>query len=314
MPAAPDARPPIAVVDAFTAQPFAGNPAGVCLLDAAASVAWMQQVAAELRHSETAFCWPEQHGWRLRWFTPTTEVTLCGHATLAAAHLLWERGLAEPHQPVVFHTAAGPLVCHREPDHDAPTGAPPRIWLDFPERRARPAPALEGLLSALGVPGQVVGRSEEGDWLVEVADVATVDGLEPDLTALGELAARAVIVTAAGETGAGQSTTGGIGHGEAGAGVADRADAPAADLVSRVFAPAVGVDEDPVTGSAHATLAPHWAARLQRTELVALQRSPRAGTVWCRLAGHRVWLGGHAVTVLTGVLAARDTGPLGSRA
>lgn len=293
------ASAPVAVVDAFSDRPFAGNPAGVCLLHAPAEPAWMQQVAGELGHSETAFCWPlgepdpgtaadadptANDGaprWGLRWFTPTTEVSLCGHATLAAGHWLRERGVVAPNQPVAFDTASGTLRSRSGGGLE---------WLDFPARPVAAAEPPRELLAALapleesGTAGVLAatatlhGRSGEGDWLVELADAAAVDAVNPDFAALAALGRRGVIVTAAGD-------------GEA-------------DFVSRMFAPAVGIDEDPVTGSAHCTLGPFWAARLGRSELTAEQRSPRGG--WLRVAvdGERVHLGGRATTVLAGELTA----------
>lgn len=279
---------PVAVVDAFTQRPFSGNPAGVCVLDAAADPAWMQQVAAELRHSETAFCWPdapepapEPVQWALRWFTPTHEVDLCGHATLAAAHHLRERGAVSARDPVAFATASGTLTA---------TAADGMDWLDFPVRPAKPSAPPPELLAALaaleesGTGGVIAatatvhGRSGEGDWLVELPDADAVHELAPDFGALAMLGRRGVIVTAPGD-------------GDA-------------DFVSRFFAPAVGIDEDPVTGSAHCTLAPLWAGRLGRADLVAEQRSARGGWLRVRTSGDRVHLGGQATTVLTGHLAA----------
>lgn len=277
---------PLAVVDAFTHRPFAGNPAGVCVLDAAPDPVWMQQVAAELRHSETAFCWPDATTrspaqWALRWFTPTHEVDLCGHATLAAAHVLRERGAVDPAQPVAFATAGGTLTA---------TPADGLEWLDFPARPAAPSEPPPELLAGLapleesGTGGvtaataTVHGRSGEGDWLVELPDAGAVDELAPDFGVLAMLGRRGVIVTAPGDS--------------------------EADFVSRFFGPAVGIHEDPVTGSAHCTLAPLWAERLGRDELVAEQRSARGGRLHVRAAGDRVHLGGQAITMLTGQLTA----------
>lgn len=277
---------PIAVVDAFTDRPFAGNPAGVCVLDRPADPAWMQRLAAELRHSETAFCWPEpdhpaDSHWGLRWFTPTAEVELCGHATLAAAHWLRERGAVTAGAPIAFATASGTLTA----TVDDGLG-----WLDFPARPVTRADAPPHLLAglepiagsatagAVTASATVRGRAGNGNWVVELADVAAVDGLAPDLATLATLGGVGVIVTAAAPAGA------------------------EADFVSRFFAPAVGVDEDPVTGSAHCTLAPLWAERLGRAELLGEQRSARGGHVRTRVDADRVHLGGHAVTVLAGEL------------
>jgi PhzF family phenazine biosynthesis protein len=259
----------IFVVDAFTDQPFRGNPAAVVLLDRVdrdLDDGWMQQLAAEMRHSETAYVRPRPDGDHdLRWFTPGAEVDLCGHATLATAHVL--AGLGSP-GPFRFHTRSGVL---------AATAGRGTIELDFPAQPPTPRTAPRGLAAALGV--ELVGCHGNGtDVLVEVQDAATVRDLVPDITALAEVECRGVIVTAAADAGAD------------------------ADFVSRFFAPRVGVDEDPVTGSAHCALAPFWAERLGRTSLVGAQLSARGGRVACELRGQRVRLAGAAVTVLEGSL------------
>lgn len=261
-------RPILWEIDAFASEPFTGNPAAVCLLETPAEPLWMQHIAAEMNLSETAFLIPRDDGWGLRWFTPTTEVALCGHATLASAHFLWESGTLPREHPARFFTEqSGELVCwHRKG----------RIEMDFPARPALEAPAPEGLTEALGASSKWVGRSVD-DYLVEVADAATVRTLQPNLTALARLPVRGVIVTAAGD---GRH-----------------------DLVSRFFAPAAGVPEDPVTGSAHCTLAPFWSTRLGRNELLAWQASPRGGEIHLRMEGSRVWLGGTAITIWQGQLA-----------
>jgi predicted PhzF superfamily epimerase YddE/YHI9 len=262
---------PLYLVDAFSAEPFAGNPAAVCLLGEDEDAGWMQAVAAEMNLSETAFLRPAGAGrYRLRWFTPTVEVELCGHATLASAHVLWTEGLAGEGQ-VRFDTASGRLTARPAGDGT--------IWLDFP---ATPAAGLDpppGLLDALGGgPARFVGLGRF-DYLVELADEATVRELAPDLRRLGGLGTRGVIVTAAAAP-----------------------DAAGYDFVSRYFAPAVGIDEDPVTGSAHCTLGPFWAERLGRAELTGFQASRRGGLVQVRPEGDRVLLGGRAVTVVRGQL------------
>ncbi len=255
-------------VDAFTERAFAGNPAAVCLLDGPRDETWMQQVAAEMNLSETAFVARPQGGvWGLRWFTPTVEVALCGHATLAGAHVLWAEGEVPAEVPIAFSTLSGVLTA-------TPRGH--EIELDFPAAPPAPVAAPPGLADALGAEPRGVGRSRF-DYLVELADEAAVRGLRPDLARLRQLDVRGVIVTAA--------------SGD-----------PAADFVSRFFAPGAGVDEDPVTGSAHCTLAPFWAERLGRAELVGYQASARGGHVRVRLAGDRVKLAGRAVTVLRGEL------------
>lgn len=260
----------IVQVDAFTDRPYAGNPAAVCVLPGAADEGWMRDVAREMNLSETAFLHPEGAAWRLRWFTPLAEVDLCGHATLAAAHVLWEDGHLAPAEPAGFETRSGRLGAARQ-------GA--WIELDFPGTPPSEAAAPPGLLQALGVAQpRWVGRSRF-DYLVELADASQVRSLQPDYGALVRVATRGVIVTAPGDV----------------AGV---------DFVSRFFGPAVGVDEDPVTGSAHCCLGPFWGARLGRAALVGYQASARGGTVRVALQGDRVRLGGQAVTVLRGELVA----------
>lgn len=256
----------IFTVDSFTDQPFRGNPAGVCLLDAPASAEWMQAVAAELRHAETAFVVPDDGGGhQLRWFTPTVEVDLCGHATLATAHVLYERGARGR---LVFATRSGTLTTEQ-------TGND-LITMDFPATPAEPVDPPVGLADALGEPFAGVWRSPF-DLLVELASAQAVRDLAPDLHLLGSYDVRGVIVTAVG-------------------------DEPGVDFVSRFFAPASGVDEDPVTGSAHCTLSPFWSDRLGRTELLGAQLSARYGRVHTVLAGDRVRLSGRAVTVWSGEL------------
>ncbi|MDB4950753.1 MAG: phenazine biosynthesis protein PhzF family [Gemmatimonadetes bacterium] len=258
---------PIVQVDAFADRPFTGNPAAVCILEQPADARWMQDVAMEMNLSETAFLHPVEEGWSLRWFTPAVEVDLCGHATLASAHVLWEEGRLRPDEEARFHTRSGLLTARRE-------GA----WMemDFPSMPAVEPVAGEELRAALGVE-PVFAAASRFDWLVEVDSERRVRDLVPDLGALRNLPARGVIVTA-------PSSTAGV------------------DYVSRFFAPRVGVDEDPVTGSAHCVLAPYWSGKLGRDALVGWQASRRGGTVRTRLDGDRVHLGGRAVTVLRGVL------------
>lgn len=265
----------IRIIDAFTDRPFAGNPAGVCLFsgDVFPDDAWMQRVAAELNLSETAFAHPRGgQDWALRWFTPVTEVNLCGHATLATAHALAQDGLAGG--TVRFDTRSGVLSASVATDGS--------ITLDFPVNPVTEIAPLPGLVEALGVPVRAAyDTGALADLLVEVADEHTVRTMAPDMAAVAGLATRGVIVTA-------------------------RAADPASeyDFVSRFFGPAVGVPEDPVTGSAHTALAPLWSARLGRDELVGLQASARSGLVRTVLRGDRVDLTGWAVTVLDGTLAA----------
>ena len=255
-------------VDAFTDSAFAGNPAAVCLLDRPADARWMQQLAAEMNLAETAFVEPRPGGYLLRWFTPVVEVVLCGHATLASAHVLYETGLAAAGEPITFQSASGPLAARQDDGS---------IVLDFPATPARPQSPPAGMLEALGVTAPVwTGRAPE-DFIIVVATEDEVTGLRPDPGQLVSATIRGVIVTAP----------------------AARA---GADFVSRFFAPAVGIPEDPVTGSAHCTLAPYWCERLGRTELTGFQASPRGGTVRVRVAGDRVMLSGQALTVLAGEL------------
>ena len=269
----------IFLVDAFAEGPFGGNPAGVCLVSGEADPGWMQAVAGEMNLSETAFLTPLGEGrFGLRWFTPTVEVDLCGHATLASAHLLWEQGSPEPQ--LDFETRSGVLT--------AVQAAGGLIRLDFPADPPVPLDPSTGeagvglaeVAKALGVPPVGVHRGRS-DLLVEVADTDTVRRLAPDLRALAEVPVRGVIVTAAG-------------------GGPDGPDG--ADFVSRCFYPATGVDEDPVTGSAHCTLASFWCPRLSRASLIGRQASPRGGRVGVELAADRVLLTGRAVTVLRGEL------------
>lgn len=257
----------ITTVDAFADEPFTGNPAAVCLLEAVRPATWMQAVAREMNLSETAFLLAEGASWRLRWFTPGAEVDLCGHATLASAHVLWETGRLAADERARFDTASGRLEAYREGD---------TIVLDFPAEPSAAAPAPAGLVEALGVEPVAVSRNRM-DFLVEVADEAAVRAASPDFGRLRAVDVRGVIVTARSASG-------------------DH------DFVSRFFAPAVGVDEDPVTGSAHCCLAPYWADRLGREALRGYQASRRGGTVGVRVVGDRVHLSGRAVTVMRGEL------------
>lgn len=261
---------PIFQVDAFTDEPFKGNPAGVCLLRWPVEAGWMQNVAAEMNLAETAFLWPEGDGFRLRWFTPKVEVKLCGHATLATAHILWEQGLLPFDREARFQTLSGLLTARRDGD---------LIELDFPARPplARPPDWTDAVVGALGIKPVYVGMSAE-DVIFEAADEETVRGLQPDLATLRTLPARGVIVTA-------------------------RSSGGRFDFISRFFAPAVGVDEDPVTGSSHTVLVPYWAEKLGRTVFTAYQASARGGILRLKLAGDRVKIAGRAVTVIRGELA-----------
>lgn len=256
-------------IDAFADSAFKGNPAGVCLLDERkVDEAWMQNVAAEMNVAETAFVGRRQDDWSLRWFTPTVEVALCGHATLATAHALLEEGLLSRGGTARFQTMSGELTA---------TDTGDLIELDFPAKVATSAPPPEGLIEALGIQPVKVSRNDL-DYLVEIADEDDLRSLQPDFALLRRIPVRGVIVTS-------------------------RASSPGFDFVSRFFAPQSGVDEDPVTGSAHCALAPYWAPRLGKTDFTAYQASPRGGVLRVTLAGARVRLAGRAVTVFRGELA-----------
>jgi predicted PhzF superfamily epimerase YddE/YHI9 len=254
-------------VDAFTDRPFAGNPAAVCLLPSSADPAWMQQVAREMNLAETAFLVRQSDGFDLRWFTPATEVDLCGHATLASAHVLWEEHQLGPNEMARFHTRSGVLTASKTPE---------LIWLDFPATPCQAAERVPELEQGLGTAIGYVGRTAF-DYLVELESETAVREITPDLNVLARLPVRGVVVTA-------------------------RSHGGSYDFVSRFFAPAAGVPEDPVTGSAHCGLGPFWGPRLGKREMVGYQASPRGGVVVVRLDGDRVRLGGQAVTVLRGEL------------
>jgi PhzF family phenazine biosynthesis protein len=271
---------PITVVDAFTTEPFRGNPAAICFLDEPAPEPWMRAVAREMNLSETAYLVPARDPaasrWSLRWFTPEVEIDLCGHATLASAHVLAERGALPPGTTARFDTRSGELTARRDAD---------RIVLDFPATPATATALPDGLLGALGLADDEVEAAGRNDAYVvlQIGDPTRVEALAPDFGALRAVDVRAVVVTARG-----------------------RANGP--DITSRVFGPAVGIDEDPVTGSAHCLLAPWWADQLGRTVLQAHQASPRGGDMEVRLVGDRVELVGSAVTVWRGDILAPDAG------
>ncbi len=258
---------PIFQVDAFTAKPFAGNPAAVCLLKEEGEADWMQSVAAEMNLSETAFLTPQKDGFGLRWFTSKTEVDLCGHATLASAHVLWETGRLASDEVARFDTRSGGLTAKQDEDW---------IELDFPVTRAEPVEPPPRLSDMIGSVPKFVGRSRF-DLLIKLADAAELHELEPDFVGLSHLPVRGFIVTA-------------------------RSDMPEYDFLSRYFAPAAGINEDPVTGSSHCALAPYWTEQLGKNEMIAYQASPRGGVVKVHLADDRVKLRGQAVTVLQGEL------------
>jgi predicted PhzF superfamily epimerase YddE/YHI9 len=251
-------------VDAFTDQPFKGNPAAVCLLDRERDAQWMQSVAAEMNLSETAFLLPHDGGFSLRWFTPAIEVDLCGHATLASAHALWQEKILDGEAR--FHTRSGLLKARRDGDW---------IELDFPATPEEAATAPPQLLTAIGADPVYVGKNKF-DYIIEVKSEQEVRALQPDHAALRKLPVRGIIVTS--------RSSGDY------------------DFVSRFFAPGSGIDEDPVTGSAHCCLAPFWASRLGKTEFVAYQASARGGILRVRLDGDRVKIRGRAITVFRGDL------------
>jgi len=263
----------ITVIDAFAAQPFAGNPAAVCLLDGPREERWMQLVAREMNLAETAFLEREAggDGYHLRWFTPAIEVALCGHATLASAHLLWEKRHLAPEQFARFHTLSGLLTASRQGDG--------WIQLDLPAETVHPIHPPPGLVESLSVSPVFVGRTPT-QFFIQVATEREVRQLQPNFSQLRSVAPGRVIVTSQADSGSDY------------------------DIVSRFFAPAVGIDEDPVTGSAHCALGPYWEQRLHKSELRAHQASARGGTLRVKPQGGRVLVSGQAVTVWEGRLLA----------
>ena len=265
---APRNAVPFVQVNAFTSTPFCGNPAAVCFLSHQRDAEWMQRVAREMNLAETAFVVPQHDGCSLRWFTPTVEVELCGHATLAAAHALWETGRLDPHDRIRFHTCSGVLTAVRNGEW---------IELDFPATPDEPVDAPFGLVEALGTSPVYVGKSRF-DYLVQLDSEEAVRRLQPDFGRLKKVPARGIIATSR--------------------------SAGADDFVSRFFAPASGIDEDPVTGSAHCCLGPFWSRRLGKQTLRARQISPRGGVLRVCVDGDRVRLEGQAVTMMRGELYA----------
>lgn len=253
-------------VDSFTDTPFCGNPACVCILATPRDAEWMQAVAGEMNVSETAFLYPRDSGYNLRWFTPLVEVDLCGHATLASAHVLWTEGYVERSRPIRFHTRSGLLIVTRAGD---------LISMDFPALPVAECEPPDGLLEALGVSVTFVGRNAY-DFLVEVPDEATLRSCRPDYDRLAEVTVEGAIITT-------RST------GEC-------------DFLSRYFAPRVGIIEDPATGAAHCALGPYWASKLGKNTVGGYQASRRGGTIRVTVADDRVHLAGQAVTVLRGDL------------
>ena len=255
----------IYTVNAFTDDPASGNPAGVCLLEHPVGGLWMQAAAQKMKLSETAFLHAEQSGYRLRWFTPRMEVKLCGHATLASAHILWDKGFLDQGSQALFYTKSGLLTARKEGDW---------IELDFPAKPAAPCAAPESLESSLGTAALSVGQND-AHYLVEVESEEVLRSLRPNFKLMGTFLDKkrhGVIVTCLSNN-------------------------PAFDFVSRFFAPAAGIPEDPVTGSAHCSLGPFWRDRLGKKSFTAFQASSRGGVVRVRCEGDRVFLGGQALTM-----------------
>jgi PhzF family phenazine biosynthesis protein len=253
---------PLFQVDAFTDQLFAGNPAAVCLLDKKREDHWMQQLAAEMNLSETAFLLKQSDDYSLRWFTPRVEVELCGHATLASAHVLFEMGLIASGEEAHFHTLSGLLTARKTGDW---------IELNFPTQPPKAIEPPEAIIKAVGIHPGYCGKSN-GKYLFEVANEEIIRNLQPEFAVIKNLTKEDIIVTSVAST-------------------------PGFDFVSRFFAPSIGIDEDPVTGSAHCVLAPYWQGRLGKTEFKAYQASARGGVLRVRLAGDRTFISGQAVTV-----------------
>lgn len=254
-------------VNAFTDKQFSGNPAAVCVMAEPRDETWMQNVALEMNLSETAFLQKREDGFGLRWFTPTVEVDLCGHATLAGAHVLWEKGYLAPDEQARFHTRSGLLTAARKDGW---------IELDFPAEPEEELNYPPELIRALEVAPKYIGKNRF-DYLVEVESEGVVKSVKPDFTLLRKIPMRGVIVTSA-------------------------ADSPEYDFVSRFFAPGAGIDEDPVTGSAHCCLGPFWKKRLNKDEFTARQVSQRGGVLRVQVGKERVYISGQAVTVLWGEL------------
>lgn len=254
-------------VDAFTEKPFGGNPAGVCLLPGPADPEWMQHVARDMNVSETAFLYRERDGYNLRWFTPKVEVEICGHATLASAHILWESGRVSRGEAIEFYTLSGTLTAAMQGD---------MIELDFPSEPEHETDVPTALIESLGVKPLYVGRARF-DYLVEVGSAEEVRAVRPDFALLGTIPVRGVIVTSA-------------------------SDMPGYDFICRFFGPASGIDEDPATGSAYCCLGPYWEKKLGKSEFLAYQASERGGVIGVRVLRERVKLAGKAVTVFKGVM------------
>lgn len=253
--------------DAFTEKPFGGNPAAVCIMPGPADPAWMQHVARDMNLSETAFLYRERDGYNLRWFTPTVEVEICGHATLASAHILWEEGRVSRGEGIEFYTLSGVLTASIDGG---------MINLDFPSEPEHETDAPPGLIQSLGITPVYVGRNRF-DYLVEVESAEEVRAIRPDFALLGTIPVRGVIVTSA-------------------------SDMPEYDFIARFFGPASGINEDPATGSAYCCLGPYWEKELGKSEFLAYQASERGGVIGVRVRGERVKLMGKAVTVFKGTM------------
>jgi len=258
---------PIYHVDAFTDTPFKGNPAGVCLLQNEGDSLWMQHIAFEMNLSETAFVYRSGQNFSLRWFTPVTEVNLCGHATLAAAHVLWKSGEVKESETIRFETLSGILSARKVGDW---------IELNFPAAKLERSDLSSYYIDALGISPDAIFQSDD-KYLIEVADETVVRQMRPDFSTLVRLPGRGITVTALSDT-------------------------PGTDFVSRYFAPWVGINEDPVTGSAHCMLGPYWQKKLAKDHLVAYQASARGGWLKLHMSGEKVYISGQAVTVMRGFI------------
>lgn len=250
-------------VDAFASDAYRGNPAGVCILSQPVKEDWMRALAAEMNLSETAFLLPEGDGYRLRWFTPAVEVSLCGHATLASAHILFEQGYLSPDRQALFETRSGRLTATQTEDW---------ITLDFPTRPTISIQPDPDLMTALGITHVIAIGQSRSIILIEVPDENAVRAIQPDFARLKTLPPHGVIVTS-------------------------RSNNPDYDIVSRFFAPVMGVNEDPVTGSAHCALAPYWHEKLGKADIMAFQASARGGVLFVHHCGERTLLQGKAVTI-----------------
>lgn len=259
---------PLFIVDAFTQHAFRGNPAAICLLESEAPAEWMQSMATEMNLAETAFVYRGEEGMQLRWFTPVCEVDLCGHATLAAAHILWQENWFRADESITLHSRSGPLLAKRDVDG--------RIILDFPLEPAVPMKPPPGFDEALGLRRRPLAvLKNRMDWLIHVDGAEELRHLKPNLMDLGRLPGRGWIITSG-------------------------SDDPKFDFLSRFFGPAVGVSEDPVTGSAHCCLVAYWSEIIGKNQLVGYQASKRGGVVTVAVEGNRSLLSGHAVTVVWG--------------